>query len=81
MRGGICGFGRMGLGFAMQALEKSHEVVGYDPGGSEELQAAGGTEVESITALADALPWARTVAPLRHEYGKHPLQGRAGSDS
>ncbi|HEV2071428.1 MAG TPA: NAD(P)-binding domain-containing protein [Acidimicrobiales bacterium] len=55
MRFGICGLGRMGSSLGMQALEKGHEVVGFDPGGSEELQAARGTVVESIAALADAL--------------------------
>jgi hypothetical protein len=26
-----------------------------------------------------ARPWAKTVALLRHEYGKHPLQGETGT--
>ncbi len=55
MRFAICGLGRMGLSLGIQALEKGHEVVGFDPGGSEVLRATGGTVVESIAALADAL--------------------------
>ncbi len=38
MRFGICGLGRMGAALALQAVEKGHEVVGFDPEGSEELE-------------------------------------------
>lgn len=51
----ICGLGRMGAALALQALKKGHEVVGFDPEGSPELEQAGATVVDSIGALVDAL--------------------------
>ncbi len=56
MRFGVCGLGRMGASLALQAIEKGHEVVGFDAKGSDELEAAGVTVVSSIGALAQELP-------------------------
>ncbi|MDP9440916.1 MAG: decarboxylating 6-phosphogluconate dehydrogenase [Actinomycetota bacterium] len=55
MRFGICGLGRMGESLALQAIDHGHEVVGFDPQGSEALEAAGGRVVDSVDALAKAL--------------------------
>lgn len=55
MRFGICGLGRMGESLALQALEKGHDVVGFDPGGSQAVEAAGGQVVSSIEELAGTL--------------------------
>ncbi len=56
MRFGVYGLGRMGASLALQAIEKGHEVVGFDAKGSDELEAAGVTVVSSIGALAQELP-------------------------
>lgn len=55
MKFGICGLGRMGLALALQATKKGHEVIGFDPKGSAELEQAGATVVDSIGVLVDAL--------------------------
>lgn len=61
MRFGVCGLGRMGAGLALQAMEKGHEVVGFDPNGSDELEAAGAMVVDAIGTLADELHRARVA--------------------
>lgn len=55
MRFGICGLGRMGASLALQAMEKGHEVVGFDPKGSDELEEAGATVVQSVDTFTKQL--------------------------
>lgn len=55
MKFGICGLGRMGAALALQAMKRGHEVIGFDPKGSAQLEQAGATVVGSIGALVDAL--------------------------
>lgn len=45
----------MGENLALQGLERGHEVVGFDPNGSEAVTQAGGTIVTSIADLTAAL--------------------------
>jgi 6-phosphogluconate dehydrogenase len=55
MRFGVCGLGRMGANLALQAIEKGHEVVGFDTKCSDELEGAGATVVDSVAALTQQL--------------------------
>jgi 6-phosphogluconate dehydrogenase len=63
VRFGIVGLGRMGANIARHAMEKGHQVVGFDP--SEQARASlGGDGVEpvgSLEELAAALPAPRTI--------------------
>jgi 6-phosphogluconate dehydrogenase len=63
MRFGIVGLGRMGANLARQAVEKGHQVVGYDPS-AEARQALSGDGVEtaaSLKELANALEQPRVI--------------------
>ncbi|MDP9403133.1 MAG: NAD(P)-binding domain-containing protein [Actinomycetota bacterium] len=51
----------MGESLAVQALEKGHDVVGYDPGGSEAVESGGGHVVSSVEELSTALNPARVA--------------------
>jgi 6-phosphogluconate dehydrogenase len=63
MRFGIVGLGRMGLSLAALAVERGHEVVGWDPGADARSTAtARGVEaVEHLEDLPAALPTPRIV--------------------
>jgi 6-phosphogluconate dehydrogenase len=57
MRFGVIGLGRMGANLARQAVEKGHEVVGYDPEESARAAVAkeGAEAAESLEALVARL--------------------------
>jgi 6-phosphogluconate dehydrogenase len=63
MRFGIVGLGRMGANFARLALEKGHEVVGYnkDPAATRDLAGEGLEPADSLEDLASKLPSPRVV--------------------
>jgi 6-phosphogluconate dehydrogenase len=52
MKFGIVGLGRMGANIARHAMEKGHQVVGYDPGKAAR-DAAAGNGVEPVGSLED----------------------------
>jgi 6-phosphogluconate dehydrogenase len=52
MRFGIVGLGRMGANLARQAIEKGHQVVGYDPS-AQARQALSGAGVEASSSLEE----------------------------
>lgn len=63
MKFGIVGLGRMGTALARQALEKKHEVVGYDrsPEATKALEKEGLTAAFSLDELAQKLQAPRIV--------------------
>jgi 6-phosphogluconate dehydrogenase len=63
MRFAIVGLGRMGANLARHAVEKGHEVVGYDPVGSirESLAAEGIDPVASLDELVQKLDPPRVI--------------------
>lgn len=63
MRFGVVGLGRIGRALAGQALERGHEVVGYDPDGTarSNLESVRGEAAVSLAELAEALPSPRLI--------------------
>jgi 6-phosphogluconate dehydrogenase len=62
MKFGVVGLGRMGGNLALHAVEKGHEVIGFDAGGAPApVTAAGVRSVSSLPELAAALPAPRVV--------------------
>jgi len=63
VRFGIVGLGRMGANLSRQAIDRGHEVVGYDPseGARTELSKTGVDTVESLEELASKLTPPRIV--------------------
>ena len=60
---GMVGLGRMGGNMAERLVRAGHRVTGFDPGADARagLDASGGTSVESLQALVQALPAPRAV--------------------
>jgi 6-phosphogluconate dehydrogenase len=78
-----------------KALRSKHDMAGVDPYIEDTGEQRWGIQYAldkdiPVPLLAQAVwgfcesrdelrPWAKTVALLRHEYGKHPLQGESGT--
>ena len=60
---GMVGLGRMGGNMAQRLLRAGHRVTGFDPGAGAraELDAHGGTSVDSLEALVRVLPAPRAI--------------------
>jgi 6-phosphogluconate dehydrogenase len=63
MHVGMVGLGRMGLGMARRLGRGGHACIGFDPGAAarQAYAADGGTAVDSLRALVEALPAPRVV--------------------
>jgi 6-phosphogluconate dehydrogenase len=63
MRFGIVGLGRMGANLARNALEKGHQVVGYDPNEwtRHELASEGVEAADTLSDMVAALPQPRII--------------------
>jgi 6-phosphogluconate dehydrogenase len=92
MRFGIIGLGRIGGGLAQQAIEKGHQVVGYNrsPQATREVRWAVEYALEReawipVIAQAELALYryrdpdsvvGKAAALLRHGFGGHPLHKR-----
>ncbi len=61
MKIGVVGLGRMGANLSRDAIDKGHEVVGYDVHPDPSLLHDGLAVVDSLAALVSSLPFPRVI--------------------